>query len=180
MRASKINYRVLELSDLDFDILKKFNRYQETNNTYYKKSDGYSIKKNYFTDNWNDKQKKDVVQWLRRCIISGGAVIGAFDEDLLVGFANVEGDLIGSEKQYVELTYIHVSNDYRGKGIGKRILELCSQKAKEIGAKKLYIGSHPAEETQLFYKSVGCVFAEEIIQRIYDKEPLDIQLECVL
>lgn len=49
-----------------------------------------------------------------------------------------------------------------------------------VGAKKLYIAAHPAEETQKFYKSVGCLPAIEVNREIYDKEPLDIQLEFEL
>ena len=44
-------------------------------------------------------------------VATGGQVWGAFLEGRLKGFASVEGPLIGSQKQYADLTSIHVSAD---------------------------------------------------------------------
>lgn len=52
--------------------------------------------------------------------------------------------------------------------------------AKENGAKKLYISSHSAIESQNFYKSLGCVEAKEYNKAHVENEPCDCQLEFVL
>lgn len=60
-----------------------------------------------------------------------------------------------------------MSYEYRNYGIGKQLFYLCCEKAREKGAKKLYIRAHPSEETQNSYKSVGCVLAVEVNKGIY-------------
>lgn len=175
-----INYKFMDVSSLQSINLKSFNRYQETNRVWYKDNDQFSIKVDHFVEQWDDDKKTLVLQDLKKCVMSGGIVVGAFLEGNLIGFANVEGELFGSKQEYRELTYIHVSNEFRNSGIGKKLFQLCCEKAKEIGTKKLYIAAHPAEETQHFYRKVGCTYAVEINQTIFDKEPLDIQLEFVL
>lgn len=175
-----INYKLMDISILQTTNLKKFNRYQETNRVWYKDNEQFRIKADHFIDQWDDDKKALVLQDLEKCIKMGGIVAGAFLEEELIGFATVEGELFGSKQEYRELTYIHVSNEFRNGGIGKNLFQLCCKKAKEIGTKKLYIAAHPSEETQHFYRKLGCTFAVEINQTIFDKEPLDIQLEFVL
>lgn len=175
-----IQYKFLTCIDLDLHFLKTFNRYQVTNQVWYKNDQQFNIKEDYFVEEWNEEKKKQVIQSLQLCIKSGGAVLGAYHNGNVVGFANIENDFFGSNGQYVELPYIHVSNEYRKHGIGKNMFNLCCKKAKQMGAKKLYIAAHPSIETQKFYQSVGCKYAEEINKRIYEKEPLDIQLEISL
>jgi GNAT superfamily N-acetyltransferase len=175
-----ITYKLMDLIILQTTSIKKFNRYQETNRVWYKDNEQFKIKPDHFVEQWDDDIKILVLQDLQQCVNSGGIVVGAFLEDDLIGFANVEGELFGSKQEYRELTYIHVSNKFRNGGIGKKLFQLCCQKAKEMGTKKLYIGAHPSEETQHFYRNLGCIYAVEINQTIFDKEPLDIQLEFVL
>ena len=175
-----IKYHFLSLQELDLQFLKTFNRYQVTNKVWYKNGQQYNIKQDYFVEEWNEEKKIQVIQTLQNCLKLGGAVIGAYHQDDVVGFANVENQFFGSHNQYLELPYIHVSNEFRQYGIGKKLFCLCKEKAKQMGAKKLYIAAHPSIESQYFYQSVGCTYADEIHQEIYEKEPLDIQLEISL
>ncbi|WP_419877459.1 GNAT family N-acetyltransferase [Brevibacillus centrosporus] len=176
----EIRYRELSPAELDASLLRSFNRYQETNRVWYIEGGEWKQKDDHFVDHWDDDKKQLVLQDLQRCVREGGVVVGAFATDTLVGFANIEGELFGSQGEYVELPYIHVSNEQRGKRIGGTLFALCCEKAKTLGAKKLYIAAHPSIETQHFYRSAGCVLAAEINQRIYQREPLDIQLERML
>ncbi len=75
---------------------------------------------------------------------------------------------------------IHVSYEYRNKGVGKKLFTLCAKKAKSMGAKKLYISNHSSEESQFFYKNIGCIDAVEINQKLAKYEPYDRQMEFVL
>lgn len=177
---NNINYQLLDLTSLQSTNLSKFNRYQETNYVWYKDNDQYSIKADRFVEQWDDDKKTLVLHDLQKCIKSGGIVVGAIIERDLIGFANVEGELFGNKLEYRELSYIHVSNEYRNSGIGKKLFQHCCEKAKEMGTKKLYIAAHPSEETQHFYRKLGCTYAFEINQTIFEKEPLDIQLEFIL
>jgi GNAT superfamily N-acetyltransferase len=179
-KCDNIAYNTLQLDDLHDNLLKSFNRYQETNRVWYKENEEYRLKFNHFIEEWNDEKKAQVIAELQTCLQTGGIVVGAFAGDGLVGFANLENYCFGSEKQYCELPYIHVSKEYRGHGVGKKIFQFLCEKAKQIGTKKLYIAAHPSIETQHFYRSLGCTYALEINPQIYAKEPLDIQLEYIL
>lgn len=180
VQPKSISYKNLHINDLRKDLLEDFDRYQETNHVWYKNGAEYGVKGDSFTDEWDGRERREVIQSLKDCLQNGGYVVGAFHHERLIGFANVEGERFGSQLQYVELPYIHVSKEYRGHGLGKPLFRKCCEAAKKIGATKLYIAAHPAVETQAFYHSVGCSYAEEINEAILSKEPLDIQLECLL
>ncbi|MBH0164576.1 GNAT family N-acetyltransferase [Fictibacillus sp. 7GRE50] len=175
-----VTFRVVSLIELTEDFLNGFNRYQETKQVWYVEGKAYKVKDDYFIDDWSHERKLQIIQELRKCVSSGGVVAAAWLEKQLVGFANVESERFGSDAQYVELPYLHVSKDIRGTGIGRKLFALCCHEAKRLGGKKLYIAAHPSIESQSFYRAVGCSPAEEVNERIFKREPLDIQLEKVL
>lgn len=109
-----------------------------------------------------------------------GFVYGAFFGGVLKGFVSVEPELFGGVQKYVDLSSIHVSQDMRGRGIGRALFLAAKEWAKAHGALKLYISAHSAVESQAFYKAMGCVEAEVYNQAHVEKEPYDCQLECVL
>lgn len=175
-----IMVRLLDASDLHKDALKYFNRHQVTNRVRYMHNDTFLYKEDHFIDDWDDQKKQKVINELLQCIANNGIVAGAYHEDRLIGFANVEARFFGRNNEYLELPYIHLSKEYRGLGIGRRLLLLCCEKAKEMGAAKLYIAAHPSEESQQFYIRMGCMPAVEVNEEILAREPLDIQLEIKL
>ena len=59
-------------------------------------------------------------------------------------------------------------------------LEKRREKAKELGAKKLYISAHSSKESQEAYRRLGCVEAVEVNREIAENEPFDIQMEYQL
>jgi GNAT superfamily N-acetyltransferase len=175
-----ITYKELSLEDVRDDFLLTFNRYQETHKFLVKHQDQLIKKNDSFIDHWDLERKLSVVHSLRICIQAGGIGIGVYQYNELIEFANVESIKFGINNEYVELSYIHVSHDFRGSGIGKKIFAICCEKAKQLGAKKLYIATHPSIETQHFYKRMACTLASEINSQILDKEPLDLQMERLL
>lgn len=177
---NKIMIKVLSLEDLKHTFLSNFNRYQVTDQVLFKENNQYKLKSDHFIDDWDGDKKALVIDELRTCIMEGGTVIGAFECEILAGFANIESRLFGSKMEYLELPYIHISSERRGYGIGKKLLETCCEEAKRLGAAKLYIAAHPSVESQGFYRAMGCREAVEINEKIMSREPLDIQLEKVL
>jgi len=173
--------RAVSSKELEHESLKDFDRYQETRIVKRKRPDNsfiYVIDE--FIDDWDSKRKNEVVDELKQCLRSGGFVAGAFLKESLVGFAGIENCFFGSDKQYLEMTFMHVSRELRGFGIGRRLFDLCCQAAKKRGARKLYISAHPSLETQTFYESMGCTPASEINEEAFAREPLDIQMEFIL
>ena len=172
----------LTLSDLYPDLLLHFNRHQEVRRCWRKENDKWVLKDISFTEQWSEEQRKEIVaDDFTDCLKTGGFVWGVFNtNNELVAFASLLPDSFGSENQYLQLMQIHVSCEYRNAGIGKKLFNLCAQKAKQLGAKKLYISTHSSEESQRFYNSLGCVDAAEINKRIAEHEPYDRQMEFVL
>jgi ribosomal protein S18 acetylase RimI-like enzyme len=178
--SNVIIIRLLAAEDLAGELLRDFDRRQETRRVWRTKGGRYWLAEDHFVDDWDEDQKQRVVGALRRCLECGGAVAGAFDGGLLVGLAGLQNEPFGRESRYLELDYLHVSRAYRRRGIGQRLFALCAGQARARGAQKLYLGAHPSEETQCFYRALGCVPAVEIDAAIYGREPRDIQLEFVL
>jgi len=172
----------LKLNELSPILLQHFNRYQEVRRCLRKESGKWVLKDIAFTEQWDESIKKEIVAIdFANCINAGGFVWGVFNKnDELIAFASLLADFFGSENQYVNLMQIHTSYEYRGNGIGKDLFKLCAEKARQVGAKKLYISTHSAEESQYFYESVGCVDAIEINEEIAEHEPYDRQMEFVL
>ena len=107
-------------------------------------------------------------------------VFAAFNAESLAGFVSVENALFGRQKEYLQLSSIHVTFEGRGMGIGRKLFELAVNSARDMGAKKLYISAHSSIESQAFYKKLGCVEAVEYNEKLVAEEPCDCQLEFVL
>ena len=175
-----ITYRELEDNEIDTGLFAHFNRYQEVKKCWRKENEEWTLKDIAFTEQWDIDEYQYLVKCLQNTVKTGGAVFGAFHKNALVGFASVENQFFGSNKQYLQLSSIHISYGSRGMGIGKRLFLLACSKAKAMGAQKLYISAHSSEETQLFYKVMGCVEAIEYNAKLVAEEPCDCQLEYSL
>ncbi|WP_214749544.1 GNAT family N-acetyltransferase [Exiguobacterium sp. s189] len=163
------------------DFLTTFDRFQETHRIYAVDSNGELYQKDeHYIDEWDDAKKQQIIDILNYYIDRGGVVVAIQKSETLLGFAGLDGHLLGTEGQYLNLGFIHVSRPCRGQGIGKVLFERVCQAAIERGTKKLYIGANPAVDTYHFYEAMGCILAEEIVPEIYKEEPLDLQLEYVL
>lgn len=167
----------LHSTNIEDSMLDTFNRSQVTQNVLFNESGHLLQKEDHFKDDWSLHQKREIVKHFRHVLNLGGAIIVATWELTIVGFAVIEPGEFGQTFRYRELSYIHVTSEHRGKGIGKRIFKKTMIVARELGADKLYIGSHPSVETQRFYSEMGCVLAKEINESIYHRETRDIQLE---
>lgn len=92
----------------------------------------------------------------------------------------LESKIIGSWQDTLQLKFLHVSRDYRKRGIASMLFKLAVEKAKELGAKKLYISATPSEHTVNYYRELGCVLAAEINPELFALEPEDIHLTYVI
>lgn len=173
-----IQYRELQEKELCPELFGGFIRRQRVTKCWRKENGKWIVKDDPFIDDWGAEEYKFLVSCLQNTLRTGGFVYAAFEDTALKGFVSVEADFFGGENKYLDLTSIHVSEDMRGRGIGTVLFLAAKQWAKSKGAKKLYISSHSAVETQAFYKSMGCVEAKEYNQYHAEKEPFDCQLEC--
>jgi len=172
----------LTLNDLSTNLLQCFNRYQQVKRCWRMENNVWVLKDIHFIEQWDENLKKEVVAVdLTECLNSGGFVWGIFnDNNKLIAFASLFSNFFGSQNQYLQLSQLHVSFEYRNKGLGKVLFMVCTERARRLGAKKLYISAHSSEDSQHFYTGVGCVDAKEISKRLAEYEPYDRQMEFVL
>jgi ribosomal protein S18 acetylase RimI-like enzyme len=103
----------------------------------------------------------------------GGTMFGAFDGDLLVGFAIFRPKLT---EDVAQLAVLHVSREYRRRGIAAALAEKVHRLAVESGAKMLYVSATPSESAVGFYTSQGFRLAKEVHPELYALEPEDIHM----
>lgn len=175
-----IDYKELNDAEINVALFSSFDRYQEVKKCWRKENGQWILKNIAFTEQWDSDEYKYLVKCLKNTIKTGGTVFGAFHNNVLVGFTSIESEFFGLEKKYLQLSCIHTSYENRGKGIGKNLFSIACIKAKEMGAQNLYISAHSSEESQAFYKTMGCVEAEEYNSKLVAEEPCDCQLEYIL
>ncbi|MBP3609616.1 MAG: GNAT family N-acetyltransferase [Lachnospiraceae bacterium] len=134
--------------------------------------------------NWTDTELPNGFDWhlqrLKETLQNGGTAFGCFEGSTLIGYTTVDKDIFGKQEKYVLLDQLFVSQNCRGKGIGKALFLMCAKQAAEYGAEKLFLCAGSAENTIAFYQKLGCQTAKERNQRLYEEDPRDIQLEYCL
>lgn len=175
-----IKYRELTHDEIKTELFKDFIRRQIVTDCWRREEGEWVIKSDPFIDDWSEEDYAFLVSCLQNTVSTGGFVYGAFYHGALKGFVSAEGELFGGAQGYIDLSSIHVSEEMRGKGIGKTLFLAAKDFARKKGAKKLYISAHSAVESQAFYKKMGCAEAEVYNKEHVEKEPFDCQLECVL
>ena len=172
-----MNFIDLTLEDLHDEVLKDFSRYQEIKKVWQFVDGQLEIIRFNEKYDWDDEYKLEIIKRLRNIKINGGFIVGGFIEGKLKAFVSVAGEVFGSRKQYRELKYIHVSSEIRGLGTGEKLFELMLEHLRDTKIEKVYISANASEESQMFYRKMGCILAKEINQRCVEEEPYDCQLE---
>jgi len=75
------------------------------------------------------------VETLQKRFENGYQMYGLYDKEKLVGYVSVS---IGKDNA-AELHNLAVLPDYRHKGYGKKLLDFCEERAKEMGCNKIKI-----------------------------------------
>lgn len=125
---------------------------------------------------WDPDQIEHDEPVLNECFKRGGTFIGMFDDEQLVGVAVVDTVPLGENGDQVQLKYLYVSRDYRGKGVGARLFRASVDIARRRGAKRFYISATPTENTVHFYQKMGAVVTLTPDPELYALEPEDIHL----
>ncbi len=170
-------YRRLTEEEISPVLFSHFRRFQKVEKCWRKIEGVWVLKDISFVDDWDEADHRRVCGQLRKVLAEGGAVWGAFSDGSLKGFSSVEARLIGSRKQYAVLAEFHVSEDMRRRGLGRKLFMLAAESAWNFGAEKLYISAMSAEESQAFYRDMGCVEALEYDPYHVEREPCDVQME---
>jgi predicted N-acetyltransferase YhbS len=148
---------------------------------YYLRDGQLVLKPDYFDiRGWPPGEAENYTPMLLDCHDRGGLFWGAFENDILVGAAILESKFIGAQQDTLQLKFLHVSCDNRKQGLGRTLFNTAVEKARALGAKKLYISATPSENTVNYYLRLGCVLATEIDPELFALEREDIHLEYVI
>ena len=104
---------------------------------------------------WEGKWLDSRIERIKEELDCGGIFLGIIEEEKLTGFALIGGRLIGSRKYTIQLVLLHVSREYRGKGMGAKLFHEVCARAKKKGACRLFISSAPTESAVGFYARQG-------------------------
>lgn len=135
----------IEADKIKEELFSNFKRYQKVTKCWRKIEGQWVIKDIEFTEEWGIDEYKILSSCLKNTVETGGMVMGAFLDGILKGFVSVEAGVFGGNKEYLDLSSIHVSVDMRGNGVGKELFRLAKKWAKEI----IYIGTFISRESSL-------------------------------
>jgi GNAT superfamily N-acetyltransferase len=127
---------------------------------------------------WPPGEVEQNTPQLYTCFDRGGACLGMFDGDQLVGAAVVDTLPRGPKGDQRQLKYLFVSRAYRGQGIGRTLVQAAQDFARGLGATALYISATPTENTVNFYRGCGAVLAIPPDPELLAEEPEDIHFIC--
>ena len=154
--------------------LDSFDRFQEVQNVYRLENGRLVLKKHPFTETWSPERRREKAaeilsgRYVTYCAFYGDTVVG---EIMLIPELNENRLIIDS---------FHISRDFRRHGIGRRLIETVTNYAKGCSAAALYASCCSAEETIGFYTAMGFSLSEHPIPLCVEKEPFDIQMECII
>jgi predicted N-acetyltransferase YhbS len=174
-----MNIRLLQRDEIP--LVWQIDRREIVQNIYVLQDGKLVLKPDYFDiQGWPPAEAELSTPILLDCYDRGGTFWGAFESDKLVGVAILESKFIGSKQDTLQLKFLHVSRDIRKQGFGSRLFNMAAEKARTLGAKKLYISATPSENTIHYYLWLGCILATEIDPELFDLEPEDIHLEYII
>jgi predicted N-acetyltransferase YhbS len=174
-----IEYRALSRAEIS-----KFahlDRSETVDHIYYVRDTSLVLEKEHWdVPDWSSAEKQRRIAALQALYDTGATFFGAFDGPILAGMAVLDHNPVRSGVGRLNLAGLWVSCPYRNKGIGKALLRLAEQKARQQGARALYVSATPSENTVRFYSSAGCQRADPVDPHLFEQEPEDIHLELRL
>ena len=156
-------------------------RSEVIDNIYYYENGELILKpEHYDMRGWPPGEAERNMPFLLDCFDREGWFYGLFDDTVLIGVVILENKFIGRKKNQLQLKFLHISSGYRKQGFGRKLFELARDKARRLGAKRLYVSATPSENTVNFYLRLGCVVTHEPNAELFAFEPEDIHLECTV
>ncbi len=157
------------------------NRAEVVDKVYYREGGALVLKSEHHdVTGWPPGEPERDAPILLDCFDYGGTFIGAFDDEILIGATVLESRFIGREKDQLQLKFLHVSRRHRRAGLGCTLFDKAVAKARERGARRLYISATPSENTVRFYLRRGCRVTDEVDAALFELEPEDIHLEFAI
>lgn len=129
---------------------------------------------------WSPAEKQRRIAALQADYDRGYLFFGAFDGPVLAGMAVLDPHPLPTGVDRLNLAGLWVSHRYRGKGVGRALVQIAVAEAQARGARVVYVSATPSERTVRFYLSAGFELTTEVDPDLYELEPEDIHLEMKL
>ena len=145
----------MEIRQMKKDEFHKFNqidRREIIEQIYYHRDGKLELEnEHYDVPEWTQSTKQGFIDTISELDQRGGFVYGAFEGDKLAGMGTLDVKFIGKGKDQMQLAGLWVSTQHREKGVASKLVEHMKNKAKDMGAKKLYVSATPSFNTIEFY-----------------------------
>lgn len=110
----------------------------------------------------------------RRWVAAGGVAFGALESDVLVGVGIVVPHL---RPGVAQIAFLHVSDGYRDRGLGRRLTDELEAVARAGGDTTMVVSATPSVHTVDFYRRHGYTPTATPLPELYELEPEDVHLE---
>ncbi|PAW50788.1 GNAT family N-acetyltransferase [Pseudomonas moraviensis] len=167
-----------ELSEHDLSLLAQIDR-SERVEANYRLENGALILYPVHVDmrGWPEGEAEENALVLEKCLRRGGWLYGAFDGQALVAAVVVDNRVIHNQGLNMrQLTFLHISRDYRGQGLGAKLFALACEQGRRFGAEALYVSATESRNTVEFYQRQGCRLVDQPDPELFALEPRDIHL----
>jgi GNAT superfamily N-acetyltransferase len=128
----------------------------------------------WFTDGRGEHSVAHQVEECERHLAAGGIALGAFLGERLVGIGIVTPHI---RPGIAQLAYLHVSNGFRGSGVGGRLSDALEQLARDAGDTTIVVSATPSANTVRFYRRRGFEPTPDPLPDLYELEPEDIHMQ---
>jgi predicted N-acetyltransferase YhbS len=161
------------------DLLWRIDR-REVVERVYEARDGRLLLRDAFFDmpGWPPGEREHSMPWLEASFDRGAVFLGVFDGPDIAGAMVLDTVPLGPRRDLLQLSFLHVGRDHRGRGLGTALFERAARMARDIGAQGLYVSATPSERTVGFYLARGCRPIAEPDPVLFEREPEDIHFEC--
>jgi predicted N-acetyltransferase YhbS len=174
-----ITYRELQRDEIE--LIWIIDRREVIDQIYYYENGALVLRpEHYDMGGWPPGEAEKYTPLLYESFERGAWFYGAFEAGKLVGLAILENRFIGKKEDTLQLKFLHVSRAYRGQGLGVELFRLAEAKARQWGARRMYVSATPSQHTVDFYLRRGCLLSNEPDPELWALEPEDIHLEYEL
>ena len=113
------------------------------------------------------------IEFCRSHMANNAIAFGGFDGEAFVAIGILTPDI---RPNMAQLAYLHVSREYRRKGIGAALTHQLLARAGALGAKRVYVSAVPSQSAIGFYRSFGFDLVAEPLPELFELEPDDIHM----
>ena len=108
---------------------------------------------------------------------AGGVARGAFSGGRLVAIGAVVPHI---RPAVAQLAFLHVSHDFRGAGLGRRLSAELELVARQAGDTQIVVSATPSENTVRFYLGRGYQPMACPLPELFEREPDDVHLAKII